>query len=247
MAAKPKYLIIHEWLTEQIANGNYLPGDKIPNEIELAAMFGVQRMTVRQAVDKLVSDRILMRKRGQGTYLLPAEGAVPTRSLATISSYHNDIATAGLNPRYKLLEVKVIPADEYVAKQLGLAKGTDVISLFRLMLASGVPLVLERSYLPAHLLTGLLGSSLETNIYEVIAKNYNMTLSYSRNEIGAIIPTKEERKLLRITTQCACLWVEGVVYNDKDFAVEYSRALCRGDKYRFKCSSGKYVCEKIDP
>lgn len=246
MAKQTKYMMIHEWLSEQIAQGKYQPGDKIPNEIELAAMFGVHRMTVRQAVDKFVADNVMIRKPSMGTYLLPAGRTVPTRSFAAISSYHNDIARAGFEPCYKLLEVKVVKAEEYVAQQLGLSTDADVIFLFRLMLASGVPLVLERSYLPANLLSGILGCPLDTNIYEIIAKNYSMNLAFSRNEIGATIPNREERKLLKINAQCACLWVDGVVYNDQNLAVEYSRALCRGDKYRFNCPSGRYVCKDIE-
>jgi len=243
--AKAKYLIIYEWLSEQIVKKKFLVGDKIPNESELATMFGVHRMTVRQAIDRLVDDHFLVRKRGKGTFLLSVQRPVLTRTLETISSYHDDIVKAGLLPRYKKLEGKIIPADVTLAAQLGLAVGANVVLLRRLMLANDVPLVLENSYLPAELFPGILGLSLEENLYNLMVKEYDMRLDYARTEIGAVLPTADERHLLKINEHCPCLWVEGLVYNKSGRTVEFARALCRGDKYRFVCSIGQYVCSNL--
>ena len=245
LAAKLKYMAIYEWLSDQITTKALLPGDKIPNENDLAARFGVHRMTVRQAIDKLVNDHMLVRMRGKGTFLLSDKKPQLTRSLETISTFHDDITRAGLDPRYKTLEARILPADAVVAERLGIPPGTDVVSLYRLMLASNVPLALEQCYLPADAFSGLLERPLDSILYEIIITEYKMSLNYSRNEIGAVIPTDSEKKLLKIDDQCACLWVEGVVFSDEGKAVEFSRALYRGDKYTFKCSIGKYVCEDI--
>lgn len=245
MVAQSKYMAIYEWLSEQITSKALLPGDKIPNEIELSAMFGVHRMTVRQAIDKLVGEHMLVRMRGKGTFLLSDKKPVLTRSLETISTYHDDIARAGLIPRYKLLEAKIITADANVATQLGLHEGADVVYLYRLMLASNVPLVLEQCYLPADLFSRIMDHKLDTILYKIIINEFKMSLSYSRSEIGAILPAEREKKLLKIGDNCPCLWAEGVVFNDTGRAVEFTRTLYRGDKYRFKCSIGKYVCDDI--
>jgi DNA-binding GntR family transcriptional regulator len=245
MTAKAKYLIIYEWLSEQITSKKFRPGDKIPNENELANMFGVHRMTVRQAIDKLVGDHLLVRKRGKGTFLLSEKSPVLTRSLEAITTFHADIVKAGLEPRYQTLEASILPAEENVAAQLGLPPGTDVVYLRRLMLASEVPLVIEQCYLPAKWFSALLDRSLDTNLYNIMVTDFKIGLNYARNEIGAVFPTEEEKKQLKIGDHCPCLWVEGVVYNDMGQAVEFSRALYRGDKYRFRCSIGRYVCEDI--
>ena len=209
-------------------------------------MFGVHRMTVRQAIDKLVSDHMLVRKRGKGTYLLSEKRPVLTRSLETISTYHDDIAKAGLEPCYRTLEAKILPASETVAAQLRMAEGADVVYLYRLMLASDVPLVLEHCYLPAELFPDLLTLPLDTILYKIIDSVYGMNLIHSRQEIGAVMPSDSERKLLKIGEKCPCIWSEGVVFNDKGRAVEFTHAIYRGDKYRFKCSIGRYLCEDIE-
>jgi len=245
LADQPKYMAIHEWLSKQITSKALSPGDRIPSEVELSAMFGVHRMTVRQAIDKLVGEHMLVRIRGKGTYLLSDKKPVLTRSLETISTYHDDIAKAGLVPRYKTLEARIIPADDVLAGHLGLPPGAGVVYLSRLMLASDVPLALEQCYLPADAFAGLLDRPLDTILYKVLMEEFKACLNYSRNEIGTVMPTESERKLLMIGENCPCMWVEGVVFDHTGRAVEFSRALYRGDKYRFKCSIGRYMCQDL--
>ncbi|MBZ2171900.1 GntR family transcriptional regulator [Nitratidesulfovibrio sp. SRB-5] len=241
---KSKYLVIYEWLSEQIRNKVYQPGDKIPNESDLAAMFGVHRMTVRQAIDKLVNDHMLVRKRSKGTFLLSEKSPVLTRSLESITTYYDDIVSAGLAPHYKTIAAGIEYADAEVAAHLNLAERQPVIFLYRLMLASGVPLVLERSILPTDMVPDFLEKKLDTVLYKVLHEDYGMRLLYSRQELGAVMPTESERKHLKIGDNCPCIWVESVVYTDTGRAVEYSRALHRGDKYRFRCAIGGYVYDK---
>ena len=245
MPQKPKYIAIYEWLSEQIKNKAFLPGDKIPNENELAAMFNVHRMTVRQAINKLVGDHMLIRKRSQGTFLLSEKKPVLVRSLESISTYHDDIVDAGLHPLYKTAESGIIPASEEIAAALNLCVGDDVVYLHRIMLASGVPLVSEKSYLPADLFPGILEYNVNIVLYRILQEEYGMRLMHSRQEIGATLPSDSEKRALKISDTCPCLSVESVVFNDKGRAVEFSRALHRGDKYRFKCSIGQYVYNGI--
>jgi GntR family transcriptional regulator len=237
----PKYQIIYQFLSEQIRDKKILPGDKIPNESELAAMFQVHRMTVRQAIDKLVNDHMLVRKRGKGTFLLSEKYPVLTRSLEGISTYFDDIVNAGLEPCYRTLEAKIDSFDESITSQLGLQPGDQVVYMKRLMLASNVPLVLERCYLPAELFADILEKELNTMLYKIIRDSYGMTLVHSRQELTAVLPSEEERKLLKIGSTCPCIRVEGVVHNDSGRVIEYTRSLYRGDKYRFQCSIGSYL------
>lgn len=242
--AKSKYLVIYEWLSEQIRNKVYQPGDKIPNENELAAMFSVHRMTVRQAIDKLVNDHMLVRKRSKGTFLLSEKSPVLTRSLESITTYYDDIISAGMEPHYKTIAAGIEFASAEIAAHLNIEVTQPVIFLYRLMLASGVPLVLERSVLPTDLVPDFLEKKLDTVLYKVLHEDYGMRLLHSRQELGAVMPTENERKYLKIGDNCPCIWVESVVFSDTGRAVEFSRALHRADKYRFRCAIGGYVYDK---
>ena len=144
----------------------FLPGDKIPNEIDIAKKFNVHRMTVRQAIDLLVSNHMLIRIRGKGTFLLSEKTPVLTRSLKEISSYYEDIVKAGLTPRYKTLIAVIKEADEYISEKLEVNVGSQIVYLKRLMLANDMPLVLERCYLPEELFPDILKKNTNNMIYK---------------------------------------------------------------------------------
>ncbi len=237
----PKYRVIYEYIRQQIREQELRPGDKLPNENELAALFQVHRMTVRQAIEILVNDQIVVRKRGKGTFLLREAPAMLTRSLESISTYYDDIIRAGLTPRYTTMDVRSkIPSAE-VLHNLSLPPETPVIYIKRLMYAQGVPLVIERSYLPLELFPDLLEQSLDTALYKIIHERYDMRLAHSLQELRAVMPMIQERRLLKISGSCPCVAITGTVYNEQGRAVEFTRALYRGDRYVFKCLIGRYL------
>jgi DNA-binding GntR family transcriptional regulator len=239
MTNKPKYLLIYEWLSKQIESRKYRPGDRIPSEHELAAMFKVHRMTIRQAIDKLVEDHLLVRRRHSGTFLLSEKS--PTlirRSLENISTYYDDIKQAGLDPAYKMLEAKVIPATETEVAKLGVQAGDPVLSIYRMIVASTTPLVLERCYLPGNLFPGLIDRNLDTALYDMM-KDYQIVPHFALQEIGAVLPNLSERRLLKVKETCPCIQIESLTFDQSGRPIELALALHRGDKYRFRCSIGK--------
>lgn len=60
---------VFEQLKDQIITGKWKPGYKIPSENELAEIFNVSRMTVREALQALVALDLLEKKRGRGTFV----------------------------------------------------------------------------------------------------------------------------------------------------------------------------------
>ena len=159
---KSKYMVIYEWLSDQIRDKKFQPGDRIPNETEIASMFNVHRMTVRQAINKLVGDHIIVRIRNKGTFLLSERSPVLTRTLDNVPTYHEDIVRAGLTPGYKTLETRVMTGDSFIASQLGLAETDGVIYAHRLIYASDVPIAIEKAYIPEGMFPGLHTMNLRT-------------------------------------------------------------------------------------
>jgi DNA-binding transcriptional regulator YhcF (GntR family) len=85
----PLYHQLADILMARIRTGEYESGTRIPSENKLAASYGIGRPTVRQAIDMLVRKRILLRKRGSGTYVCKQEKEVDLFTLAgTMSSFH---------------------------------------------------------------------------------------------------------------------------------------------------------------
>lgn len=77
----PLYKQICDDIIQKINNRELKPGDRIPSEIELAATYNVSRMTVRQALNDMLRERVLLRRRGYGTFVAEKwwrEPSIPT-------------------------------------------------------------------------------------------------------------------------------------------------------------------------
>ena len=119
------------------------PGSPAPSERELVHHFGVARMTVRQALDALVSEGLLERVPGRGTFVARAKIDVQVR----LSSYTEEMGRRGMTPSARTLLARMESAGPGVARALEIGEGDKVVHWQRLRLADGSPDV-HRGRLP---------------------------------------------------------------------------------------------------
>lgn len=245
LAAKAKYMRIYEWLEQAIKSGEFKVGDRLPNEVELAERFGVHRMTIRQAINKLVSDHVVMRKRGLGTFLVSDKRPVMVKSLDNLTTYRDDIMQAGLQSKYKMLNFERTTASKEVADNLQIEEGAPVIAFSRVMFANEVPLVVEHTRLPYDLFQNIEEQDLEEPLYLLMREKFQMSALYTEHEIGCAIPSGQERKLLHLDDGEPCLALYIISRDSRGRVVEFSNSLHRGDKYRFKCTIQQYILSNL--
>lgn len=139
------YRQIAHYLRDAIAKGEYGPGDKILTEPELSQRFGVSRITVRQAVEHLVREGLVARKRGKGTFV---QGPLVHHDLLELRGIYDELVEQGLRPETELLEQceRVPPA--WIADKLDCHE-QRVIHWRRLYRLSGKPFGLSSVYLDA--------------------------------------------------------------------------------------------------
>lgn len=112
------YYQLEEFLKGQIENGTWEPGQKIPSGAELCEAFDVSRTVVRQALNELVHEGVLYRRRGKGTFV--AEPKIRESLVQHLTGFYEDMVALGLKPSTRVLEQKVIPAPPKIADALGL-------------------------------------------------------------------------------------------------------------------------------
>jgi GntR family transcriptional regulator len=134
----PLYFQIAENLKQAITDGTLKPGERLDNELDLTERLGVSRPTVRQAVQRLVYQGLLVRRRGLGTVVVAPR---IMRSVA-LTSLFDDLASSGRQPATTVLGITSMTADDDIAALLSVPVGTAVVSLERLRLADGTPLAL---------------------------------------------------------------------------------------------------------
>src|SRR4029077_17628546 len=118
-------------------------GDQLPTEDRLIARFGVSRITVRRAIQNLVSRGLVEIRRGKGTFV-----AAPkiTQELTELSGFVEDMHAAGRKPTARVIATEIVACDATVASQLALTKGERVVRIRRVRLADGIPLSFDETF-----------------------------------------------------------------------------------------------------
>src|ERR1700745_3586280 len=109
------YARVETVLPGEIPDGDLKVGDQLPTEDNLIARFGVSRITVRRAIQNLVSRGLVEIRRGKGTFV-----AAPkiTQELKELSGFVEDMHALGRKPTARVVSKEVVTADATVASQL---------------------------------------------------------------------------------------------------------------------------------
>lgn len=142
-------------LGDEIAQGLYRPGDRLPTEAELSMRFGVNRHTVRRALLAMAEAGTVHSRRGSGVFVT----ARPTDyALGQRVRFHQTIAASGRIPSRRITRRETRPASAREAEALGLGAGEAVHVIEGISLADGQPLASFRSVFPAARFPGLLAA-----------------------------------------------------------------------------------------
>jgi len=180
----PKYLAIKRDILEKIGQEIYKTDETIPPERELMEMYGVSRITVRKAVEELVSECHLYKVQGKGTYV---KGNSRISGLSVVMSCTNEIRQQGFTPTKKLLSIEKIKCNKKLAHELEISEGSDVLQLKRIYYANGEPVIYCESRLVLEYFPEIERMELsEDSIYDIIENKYNLTIVDSTRYIEAV-------------------------------------------------------------
>jgi DNA-binding GntR family transcriptional regulator len=226
----PLYFQIAENFKKAIEDGTLQPGDRLDNELDLTEQLGVSRPTVRQAVQRLVEQGLVVRRRGIGTVVQPPR---ILRSVA-LTSLYDDLLASHRRPETTVLNATEVAADAEVAGFLGLQPGARVLSVERLRFADGTPLAIMHNYLPAGLLHGRAEDVLEkTGLYELL-RNQGVQLHAGEQVIGARQATPREAKLLQAPRGATVLTMRRTTSDTSGKPVEHGTHAYLADRYSFQ-------------
>ncbi len=204
-------------------------GDAVPPERELAVRFGVSRETVRQALHELLVEGRIER-RGRGTVVSRPKLVQPL----SIRSYTEGAAERGRVPGRVLVTWEDIAATAEMAEGLSISPGDEVMHLERVLLADGLRIGLESSYLPRHRFSHLTETfDPTTSLYAAIRKG-GATFGSAVERIETALPSPREAALLESTTAMPMLLLNRRSLDTEGEPIEMVRALYRGDRVAFE-------------
>jgi DNA-binding GntR family transcriptional regulator len=224
----PLYFQLAEQLRGMIADGTLVAGTRLENEVALAQRLGLSRPTVRQALQELVQRGALVRRRGVGTQVVHPR---VSRSMA-LTSLHDDLATAGQQPRTDLLEQVVGPVPPEVTEAMGLPEDAEVLTLRRLRYADGEPLALMTNHVPVGLVPDPARLATE-GLYQCL-RDAGVHLRVAHQRVGARLATAAEARLLHERPRAALVTMERTAYDDAGAVVEHGQHVYRASRYSFE-------------
>lgn len=224
----PLYLQIAEAYERAIRDGALSPGTKLDNEIALADQFNISRPTIRQAMDKLVREGLVVRRRGVGTQVV---GPRVRRNLK-LSSLYNDLQEVGAEPKTEVLSLEVTTADDDARELLGLAEGTEVHHLRRLRSIGQRPLGLMENWIPRAVADMTVAELEHDGLYNVL-RRYGAEFHMAQQTVGAAAATESQAKQLGIERGAPLVTVQRIALDSRDNPVELGRHVYRADLYSF--------------
>jgi GntR family transcriptional regulator len=229
----PYYIQLMAILKEKVLVGTWVPGDQIPGEQELCALYRVSRTVVRQALRELELEGVINRRKGKGTFIsFPkiSEGLVQK-----LTGFYQDMVERGLKPATKVLHQNVIPANETVARFLNIEQGEQVIDILRLRFINSEPIQLVRTYIPYKICPAVAMVDLTNrSLYEFLESECGIQIAKGRRYIEAILANENEAELLGIVKGAPLIMLESISYSESGQPIEYYHALHRGDRSRFE-------------
>lgn len=228
---EPLYHQLEVALRERILSGEWPPGAQIPTEEQLGAMYGVSRVTIRNAVRNLVEAGFLERGQGRGTFVREPTLTAGERGLL---SFSDEMRALNLQPGSVLLELEKLAAPEAVADRLELPRRAPVHRVRRLRTGDGRPIGLQTAHLPRARFPDLDQALHEgTSLYRVLRERYGVVPRHARETFSvARIEGRDAEQLGVRPGQCA-FHVERVA-SDAHGPFEYTVSLMRGDRYRIQ-------------
>jgi len=206
-------------------------GDKLPSEGELAARFGVNRHTLRRAVEELITAGLLERQHGVGIFI--TDQLLDYR-VGTNTRFTQTLADIGISTDTKVVRKMVAPASAGVARNLLIAPDEHVLWIETLRLADGVPFCVISHFLPVTPYAALLNEYQDGSLHDLLSANCGK-LRRTESLVTAVLPQGDDAKLLGITQNRPVLRVKSLNVLDRiGTPVEYAITRFRADRIQLR-------------
>lgn len=231
----PIYLQLREVVREKIETNQYIKGSAIPSEITLAKTYGVNRLTVRNAIDALVSEGLLKRVQGKGVYVTNKY----ERDLEVLGGFTQTMTEKNIQSKVKILKrIKKSDGQKY-KNILNIGEDDDIYYIKRLDYANNDPIAIQEIYIPSKIVPNIDDIDLSVfsmfeiyNLYGIKPVNAWQTL-----DIIKLAPS--DARLININKDDSVFLFCCTTFDENGNIIEYSKSYTRSDKCNFAVTFSK--------
>lgn len=232
---EPAYLQLANILRRQIAEGVFRPGDQLPSEAQLVSRYGVSPMTVRRSINLLADQGVVSTAQGRGTFVKALELSTAIFDLQDLADLFRDAPEDSI----RLLDVRVVSADERTARKLDLKPGDPTIYIRRLFTREDLPIFYHRAYLIYDPARPIVEAEMDvTSLQGLFTNANNSLLKCGHLKIEATLMTEEEARLLKKSLPAAAFLLEHVFFDFDGRPISWGWFIFPGDRLRFQTKVG---------
>ncbi|PSL45396.1 GntR family transcriptional regulator [Chitinophaga niastensis] len=229
----PLHVQAENLLRTIISDPQYANGKFLPNEVQLAKQLAISRSTLRHALNKLVYEGLLIRKKGVGTKV--AEPTISSKSKNWLS-FTQEMNARGITIKNFELHVTWVKPTEAVANFFGISTSKKILKLERLRGKTEGPFVYFISYF--HPRVGLTGEEdFKRPLYDILEKDYMVIATLSKEEISAKAADKFIASKLEIESGSPILFRKRFVFDQGERPIEYNLGYYRADSFVYTVES----------
>ncbi|GHJ50245.1 GntR family transcriptional regulator [Catellatospora sp. TT07R-123] len=239
-SGRPAYLQIADDLRSRILDGALRGGDKLPTEAEMMADYGVSRIVVRQAIDVIRGEGLVVSQRGVGVFVRDQQPR--TRRIlgdlyaqrATGSPFAAAARASGQSPEWEY-QSRQTTAPQAIAERLGIESGADVMRTHYRFFADNQPVMLSTSYESLDLTRGTPVEHPEAGqVKGVVARmdSIGVHITHVIEDVQARAPRPYEAEALQVPAGVPVLYVERT-YFEGQRPVETADIIVSADRYTF--------------
>jgi len=224
----PHYLRIYRDLKKKISDGAWAPGERLPTQRDVANSFGVTLMTVRQALQLLKQEELVVMRHGLGTFVAPQRIRYEMGNLRSLAQ---EVTAQGLELKTRVLRRDLAEPHPHVAELLHVEPGEPVFSIERLRFVGLEPIVYQHSQLLPSIGEALADVDLsDISLYDHLQSALKIELAHAQERIHAIALAAREATLLEEEPGAAALLSERVTFSAAGDPIVFDRAFMPGDR-----------------
>lgn len=231
----PLYEQVKKHLMSLIEDGILAPGDILPSEKTLEDQFSVSRVTIRRALQELAHEERIVRVPGKGSFVLQPK----IEPLTALTGFSENMRAQGYEPSYQQANISIIDPNPSITNKLQIHQNSQVVHINRLMLADGLPMAIQKAYLPYSIYEinpSFFTPEVLTNIsmYKVLELELGIKLYRAEEWVDASNADAEEAKKLKISPGDLLLIIERLTYSTENIPIEYVKLIYPANRYRYK-------------
>ena len=229
----PLYFQLQNKLLEKIKDGTYPQNKALPTEHELIQSYGVSRTTVRQAIDNLVKEGYIEKRRGVGTFVAERE-KLNSWDLGSLKSFEEAFKESNHKIRTEALSIKAIKLDSKLQQIFG-DKEKEVYELERVRFIDERPAMSIITFVPASIFSNMDRYDFSSvSLYKTMSEEYNINICYAEKELRVVAAGREDAQKLKLKVGSPLQEVRTITYDDNNRVIEYSISRDSGDISTYK-------------